>query len=134
MAQVGWMGGEYDRDDDEWTKLPLAQRIVALVAALHTQHTPDWQHAAVREVERELAAEGVVMTAVPKRFMVNLRLEQRALTIEGDLRVSLVSGKGHDSGWSHIREGLQALGFRLDSSEKATAESTESGPGEPGEV
>ncbi len=55
------------------------------------------------------------MTNIPKKFSVNLRLEQRALVIHGDIQVSAISGKGHDSGWSRIRSGLESLGFRLDS-------------------
>jgi hypothetical protein len=52
--KVGWMGGEYDRDEDRWAALPLAQRIVALVSVLRAQDTPDWHAAAVKQVEKEL--------------------------------------------------------------------------------
>lgn len=57
------------------------------------------------------------MTNVPKRWTDSLRLESRALNIQGEIQVSAVTGKGQDSGWSKVRDGLEALGFRVSSGE-----------------
>lgn len=46
-------------------------------------------------------------------------LETRALNIQGTLQIFIASSghKGHDSGYTHIRNGLVALGFRVTSLE-----------------
>lgn len=49
----------------------------------------------------------------------HIRLETRALNIHGTLEIFVApsSGKGHDSGYTKVRNGLEALGFRVTSLE-----------------
>jgi len=56
------------------------------------------------------------------QFTDRLSLETRALNIQGTLLIHVaVSGKGHDSGYSKVRDGLEALGFRVVSDKSAAA-------------
>jgi len=62
------------------------------------------------------------MSNVPRKWTNVIKLETRALAIHGELRVFSVSGKGLNSGWSKVREGLEALGFRITSADAAEDE------------
>ncbi len=76
--EVGWMGGEYDRDEDRWEQLPLAQRIVALVSALRAQDGPNWHVVAVKQVEKELAALPAARPEPPAIERIIAKWEARA--------------------------------------------------------
>jgi hypothetical protein len=93
--KVGWMGGEYDRDHDEWHALPLAQRIVALVSVLRIQDTPDWHAAAVKQVEKELQdAAPAPLPALPDPLAEALdEIDTLCQAIEG-ARAGALSSKG----------------------------------------
>lgn len=51
-------------------------------------------------------------------FINYIKLETRALNIQGTLNVHAVVGKGVNNGWDKIKNGLLALGFQLSSDEE----------------
>ncbi len=62
---------------------------------------------------------------VPHRFTIHAVLEQRALVVRLSGDVEAVQGKGHDSGWSAVRDALEAAGFRVESAAVVSKEPQE---------